>query len=167
MGYALSLALRLPLDVFIVRKLGAPGNPECAIGAVTETGSVYLHPDAPKVLRVFSAPADYLEAAIRAQRQEIARRQAVYRQGRPLPSLAGKTVLLVDDGIATGATFFGRSKPSGGLARPGCWAPSRSARPRRWRCSSQRSTGWSSSRPPPHSWPSESTIGIFARWRTN
>ncbi len=105
-GYALSLALRLPLDVFIVRKLGAPGNPEFAIGAVTETGSVYMNPDAPEVLRALSAPTGYLDQAIRVQREEIARRQALYRQGRPLPSLAGQTVLLVDDGIATGATFF-------------------------------------------------------------
>ena len=105
-GYTMSLALRLPLNVFITRKLGAPGNPEYAIGAVAETGAVFLNPDAQQVLAELAAPPGYLEEAIRVQREEIARRQALYRQGQPLPDVADRTILLVDDGIATGATFL-------------------------------------------------------------
>lgn len=114
-GYALSLALRLPLDVFITRKLGAPEHPEYAIGAVTETGSVFLNPEAQVVLRAFSSSTAYLEKAIRAQQDEIARRQVLYRQGRPLPVLTDRTVLLVDDGIATGATFLASVESLRGL----------------------------------------------------
>lgn len=105
-GFAISKALHLPLDVFLVRKLGAPGNPEYALGAVAETGTVHLNPRAGETLARFGAPAGYLEATIQAERQEMARRQAVYRGGKPLPDLTGRTVLLVDDGIATGATFL-------------------------------------------------------------
>ena len=114
-GYALSLTLRLPLDVFITRKLGAPEHPEYAIGAVTETGSVFLNPEAQAVLRAFSSSTAYLEKAIRAQQDEIARRQILCRQGRPLPALTERTVLLVDDGIATGATFLASAKALRGL----------------------------------------------------
>jgi len=111
-GYTLSLALRLPLDVLIVRKLGAPGNPEYAIGALAETGSVYLNREA---MRLFSLTRSDLEKPISAQREEIARRQALYRSGRPLPTLADRTVLLVDDGIATGSTFFASVEALRGL----------------------------------------------------
>jgi predicted phosphoribosyltransferase len=105
-GYRVSLALRLPLDVFITRKLGAPGNPEFAIGAVTETGAVFLNPEAQEVMAAFSAPTGFLARSVDEQREEIARRQRLYRRGHPLPDLAERTVLLVDDGIATGATFL-------------------------------------------------------------
>ena len=104
-GYTMSLALRLPLDVFITRKLRAPENPEFALGALSETGNVFLNPEAVH----YYAGRDlkpYLDEEIRIQQDEIARRQALYRDGRPLPELADRTVLLVDDGIATGATFF-------------------------------------------------------------
>lgn len=102
-GYQLSLALHLPLDVFITRKIGAPGNPEYAIGAVTETGSHYLNQEA---ISSFDLSRHELERMIHAQEQEIVRRRDLYRQGRPLPQLTGRTVLLVDDGIATGSTFI-------------------------------------------------------------
>lgn len=105
-GYEISQALGLPLDVFITRKLGAPGNPEFAIGALAESGSVHLNPEARQILGLLHAPAEFLEEAIAAQKQEIARRQALYRHGRPLPDLRERTVLLVDDGVATGATFL-------------------------------------------------------------
>ncbi len=114
-GYSLSLALRLPLDVFITRKLGAPDNPEYAIGAVTETGSVFLNPEAQAVLDAGSFSSADLNKMIRAQQDEIARRQVLYRQGRPLPALTERTVLLVDDGIATGATFLASAKALRGL----------------------------------------------------
>ena len=102
-GYQLSLALHLPLDVFITRKIGAPGNPEYAIGAVTETGSHYLNQEA---ISSCGLSRHELERLIHVQEQEIARRKDRYRQGRPLPRLTGRTVLLVDDGIATGSTFI-------------------------------------------------------------
>jgi predicted phosphoribosyltransferase len=102
-GYQLSLALHLPLDVFITRKIGAPGNPEYALGAVSETGAVYVNPEAAAAFR-FTRKA--VEELAQAERKEISRRQALYRQGRRLPSLEGRLVILVDDGIATGATFF-------------------------------------------------------------
>ena len=102
-GYQLSLALHLPLDVFITRKIGAPGNPEYAIGAIAETGSHYLNQEA---VSSFDLSQYELNRLIHAQENEIARRKDLYRQGRPLPQLTGRTVLLVDDGIATGSTFL-------------------------------------------------------------
>jgi len=101
-GYQLSLALHIPLDVFMTRKIGAPGNPEYAIGAVAETGSLYLNHAA---VSSFGLSRYELDRLIQAQEKEIARRKDLYRQGRPLPQLTGRTVLLVDDGIATGSTF--------------------------------------------------------------
>lgn len=102
-GYQLTLGLHLPLDVFITRKLGAPDNPEYALGAVGETGIVYLNPEAMAAFRLSQAEIQQL---VQAQQEEIARRQALYRQDRHLASLTDRTVILVDDGIATGSTFF-------------------------------------------------------------
>ena len=106
-GYELSRALHLPLDVFITRKIGAPDNPEYAIGALSETGAVYLNPDA---VEAFHLTHTDLNELIEAAREEIARRQQCYRNGSPLCSLTGRTVILVDDGLATGATFFATVK---------------------------------------------------------
>jgi len=105
-AYPISTALRVPLDVFITRKLGAPGDPEFAIGAVAETGFVHLNPTAREFLDERQLSPRYLEHTVREQREEIARRQALYRGGRLLPALTERTILLVDDGIATGATCF-------------------------------------------------------------
>jgi len=102
-GYTLSLALRLPLDVLIARKLGAPGNPEYAVGALAEGHALYLNQEGMSALGLRS---EDLSQPIRAQEEEIARRQALYRGGRSLPAMTGRTLLLVDDGIATGSTFF-------------------------------------------------------------
>jgi putative phosphoribosyl transferase len=102
-GYQLSLALHVPLDVFITRKIGAPANPEYAIGAVAETGSRYLNQEA---VSSFGLSRHELDRLIHVQEKEIARRKDLYRQGRPLPQLTGRTVFLVDDGIATGSTFL-------------------------------------------------------------
>ncbi|MDH5668012.1 MAG: phosphoribosyltransferase [Nitrospira sp.] len=102
-GYQLSLGLHLPLDVFLVRKLGAPDNPEYALGAVGETGVVYFNPEAKTGLHFSQAD---LKEFIRSQQEEISRRQALYRQDRRLPALTDRTVILVDDGIATGSTFL-------------------------------------------------------------
>mgnify|MGYP003551686332 FL=1 len=102
-AYQLSLALHLPLDVLITRKIGAPGNPEYALGAVSETGAVYWNREA---LAGLSLTERQLSAAVQAQQKEVTRRVALYRQGRPFPDLNDRTVILVDDGLATGATFF-------------------------------------------------------------
>ena len=102
-GYQLSLALHLPLDVFITRKIGGPGNPEYAIGAVAETGSRSLNQEA---VNSFGLSRYELDRLIHGQEKEIARRKDLYRQGRSLPQLTGHTVLLVDDGVATGSTFM-------------------------------------------------------------
>ena len=111
-GYQLSLALHVPLDVFLTRKIGAPGNPEYAIGAVAETGLRYLNQEAVSAL---SLSRDELDRLIQVQEQEIARRTDLYRQGRLLPHLTGRTVLLVDDGIATGSTFLASALAIRGL----------------------------------------------------
>ena len=111
-GYQLSLALHVPLDVFITRKIGAPGNPEYAIGAVSETGSLYLNQEA---VSSFGLSRHELDRLIHVQEKEIARRKDLYRQGRPLPQLTGRTVLLVDDGIATGSTFLASALAIRGL----------------------------------------------------
>jgi len=102
-GYQLSLALHLPIDVFITRKIGAPGNLEYAIGAVAETGSRHMNQEA---IDAFGLSRYELDRLIHVQEKEIARRKDLYQQGRQLPQLTGRTVLLVDDGIATGSTFL-------------------------------------------------------------
>jgi putative phosphoribosyl transferase len=89
--------------VFITRKIGAPGNLEYAIGAVAETGSRCMNQDA---VSAFGLSRYELDCMIHVQEKEIARRKDLYRQGRQLPQLTGRTVLLVDDGIATGSTFL-------------------------------------------------------------
>lgn len=102
-AYDISLALRLPLDVLITRKLGTPANPELAMGALAETGYQHMNED---VIRGHGVSGAQLEEEILHQKNEIDRRIRRYREGRMLPSLKGWTVILVDDGIATGATFF-------------------------------------------------------------
>lgn len=94
-------ALGAPLDVFITRKIGAPGNPELAIGAVASSGELVI--DEELVLGLGVSPR-YVEEETERQKQEIARQMTVYRGHRPPPQLTGKTVVLIDDGVATGAT---------------------------------------------------------------
>jgi len=102
-GYDISLALRLPLDVLITRKLGTPSNPELAMGALAETGYRHMNEE---VIREYRVSKKDLDEEIRRQNSEIGRRIQRYRGGRALSSLKGQAVILVDDGIATGATFF-------------------------------------------------------------
>jgi putative phosphoribosyl transferase len=106
-GAVISHELHLPLDVLITRKIGSPGNQEYALGAVAETGYVYINEEAMKYEVAFGEFLNsYLKREIEEQQQEIARRQTLYRQGRSLPPLVGRTVLLVDDGVATGSTYL-------------------------------------------------------------
>ena len=99
-GREVADALRAPIDVIVPRKLRAPFNPELAIGAVAEGGAVFLDEDTGRGIG-----SAYLEQEIAAQRSEIARRVQVYRGGRSLPCLEEATAIVVDDGIATGATM--------------------------------------------------------------
>jgi predicted phosphoribosyltransferase len=84
----------------ITRKLPLPHNPEAGFGAVAEDGSLYLHPRAADAM-----PAETVEAVIEAQKEEVTRRIEVLRGGEPLPPIAGRPVILVDDGIAMGSTM--------------------------------------------------------------
>ena len=102
-GLEISLGLGLPMDVLVTRKLGTPDNPELAMGALAETGYRHLNTD---IIQQFGVSDRQLEEEVERQRMEIDRRIQRYRRGGPLPSLADRTVILVDDGIATGATFY-------------------------------------------------------------
>jgi putative phosphoribosyl transferase len=92
--------LGAPLDVVVPRKLGAPGNPELAIGAVAP-GIRVLHE---RAVRQLGVSMDYIQREAALQETEIARREAAYREGRSPAPVAGRTVVVVDDGVATGAT---------------------------------------------------------------
>ena len=94
-------ALNAPLDVWVVRKIGAPRQPELGIGALAEGGEVFLDPT---VSRLVAASEDEVAAIAAREQIELDRRVRTYRRGRPPPSIEGRTVILVDDGIATGGT---------------------------------------------------------------
>lgn len=100
-GYYVALKLGSELEVIIARKLGYPEHPELAFGAVAEDGSLYLNPWVPQKLT-----QDIIEKVKKSEIKEIESRIARYRNGRPLPDLKGRTVIIVDDGIATGSTLF-------------------------------------------------------------
>ena len=100
-GDAIARAHGWALDLVVPRKLRAPGNPELAFGAVTGDGTIYLDVGLTRMLRVDDA---YLRAEITTQIAEIRRREAAYRGGRPPADVRGRTAILVDDGLATGAT---------------------------------------------------------------
>ncbi len=94
--------LGLPLDVLIVRKLGVPGEPEFAMGAIASGGLRVLNDDVVRQLRISDAAID---SASRAEAAELARREQLYRGGRLPPAISGRTVIVVDDGLATGASM--------------------------------------------------------------
>jgi putative phosphoribosyl transferase len=100
---ALARELMLPLDVLPVRKLGAPHQPELAIGAVAADGLVVLDQDA---IDSMGIPLSEIDFAIGQERAELARREGAYREGRAPLDLTGQTVILVDDGLATGYTML-------------------------------------------------------------
>ncbi len=101
-GVEIANRLKAPLDVLIVRKIGHPWQPELAVGAISETGSIVYNEE---VVSSVGVTKDYLRGEAARQREEIARRQQLYRNGQKLVDLRGKTVILVDDGVATGATM--------------------------------------------------------------
>ena len=101
-GYEIARALNLPLDVIIVRKLGVPGREELAMGAIASGGVRVLSRSVIESLRI---PPDSLEAVEKREALELMRREATYRGNRQPASVKGKTVILVDDGVATGSTM--------------------------------------------------------------
>ncbi len=101
-AFEVAQKLKLPLDVILPRKIGAPGNPELAIGAITEDGSTFLDKNLMKYLQVSQA---YVQNESKKQKAEIERRLKVYRGDSQPPNLKGRDVIIVDDGIATGSTM--------------------------------------------------------------
>jgi putative phosphoribosyl transferase len=101
-GYEVAKALGVPLDVFVVRKVGVPGHEELAMGAIASGGLLVLDRG---VVHALGISREQIERAVEAELRELQRREAAYRDGRGPPQLEGKTVILVDDGLATGSTM--------------------------------------------------------------
>jgi predicted phosphoribosyltransferase len=101
-GYEVAEALGAPLDVFLVRKLGTPGHRELAMGAIASGGVRVMNDE---VVRWLNIGPDQIEAVAREEGQELIRREEAYKSGRPPLALDHRTVILVDDGLATGSTM--------------------------------------------------------------
>lgn len=106
-AFEVAAALHARLDVFVVRKLGAPWNEELAIGAIASGGIGFVDSGSVRALGISDRDIDRI---VDRERRELVRREALYRRGHPFPNVAGKTVVLVDDGLATGATMFAAVK---------------------------------------------------------
>jgi len=105
-GFAVAQALHAPLDVVVVRKLGVPWQPELAMGAIAG-GSIVMNRQLVRELRLSQ---EEIDAVVAKERTEIERREKRYRGGRPAPNLRGQTVVLVDDGLATGSTMLAAAR---------------------------------------------------------
>jgi predicted phosphoribosyltransferase len=101
-GFEVAEALRAPLDLFLVRKLGTPGHRELAMGAIASGGVRVLNDD---VVRSYGISPPLIDAVAKAEQHELERREAAYREGREPAALEGRVVLLIDDGLATGSTM--------------------------------------------------------------
>jgi len=101
-AYEVARALDAPLDVFLVRKLGLPGQEELAMGAIATGGVRVLNEE---VVRGLDLPDEVIDEVTTREQQELNRRERMYRGDRPLPDVRGRTVILVDDGLATGSTM--------------------------------------------------------------
>jgi len=101
-GYEVAHALHAPLDVFVVRKLGTPGQEELAMGALASGGITVLNRE---VVQALGIPQQTIEAVIAREQPELERREREYRNGRPAAEVGGRTVILVDDGLATGSSM--------------------------------------------------------------
>jgi len=113
-AYEVAKACGLPLDILVVRKLGVPGQEELAMGAIASGGGVVLNNN---ILRSYRVPKEVLEEVLERETRELERREALYRKGQPPLEIAGRTVILVDDGLATGATMRAAVHAVKGLAR--------------------------------------------------
>ena len=103
LAYEIAVALHAPLDTIVVRKLGVPSQPELAFGAIASGGIRVINDDV--VESLFSLDEDTIDSIANREMKELRRREEAYRLDRPYPELAGKDVVLVDDGLATGATM--------------------------------------------------------------
>ena len=101
-AYEVARALHAPLDVFIVRKLGFPGHPELAMGAIASGGVRILDE---RLIDAHEIPDEEIERVTAAEQRELERREKSYRDDRPSPDVRGHTVILIDDGLATGSTM--------------------------------------------------------------
>jgi putative phosphoribosyl transferase len=101
-AFEVAKELRAPLDIFLVRKLGAPGHEELAMGAIASGGVKVLNMDVVHLLRI---PGPVIDAIAGREQRELDRREREYRGERPAPDLQGRAVILVDDGLATGSTM--------------------------------------------------------------
>lgn len=101
-GYETARALRVPMDVLIVRKIGVPWQPEFAAGALSETGALVINK---LVVSGYKISKEFLEKEVSRQKEEISRRIELYRNGKGIAGLEDKIIILIDDGAATGATM--------------------------------------------------------------
>jgi putative phosphoribosyl transferase len=101
-AYEVALAINAPLDIFLVRKLGLPGREELAIGAIASGGIRVLNKD---IIRMLSIPEEVINFVVKRELQELQRREKLYRGDRPFPEVRDRTVVLIDDGLATGASM--------------------------------------------------------------
>jgi len=101
-AYEVAQALHAPLDVFLVRKLGLPGHEELAMGAIASGGTRVLNAE---VVSQLNISEEVIEAVAAEEQQELTRRERAYRGERPAPNVHDRTVILVDDGLATGSTM--------------------------------------------------------------
>src|SRR5271169_5461537 len=101
-AFEVATALNLPLDIFVLRKLGVPGHEELAFGAIGSGGVRVLDRE---IVKAVALSDTVIEMVTQAERSELARREQIYRGGRPPLDVRGKTVILVDDGIATGSSL--------------------------------------------------------------
>jgi len=101
-AFEVAQALRVPLDIFLVRKLGVPGHEELAMGAISTGGVLVLNEDTVDYLRI---PEHVIDAIAAEELKELERRELAYRGNRAEPDVKGKTVILIDDGLATGSTI--------------------------------------------------------------
>ena len=101
-AYEIATKLCLDLDVFIVRKLGVPGHEELAMGALASGGTVVFNDE---IINYLQIQPSSIDKVIQSEQAELTRREHLYRGNLPLPSITGKTIILVDDGIATGSSM--------------------------------------------------------------
>jgi len=101
-AYEVAKALKAPLDLFLVRKLGVPGHEELAMGAIASGGVKVINED---IVRYLNIPEEIIDAVAGREQQELKRREHAYRDERPLPDVKDHIVILIDDGLATGSTM--------------------------------------------------------------
>lgn len=101
-AFEIAKRLNLPMDVLLVRKLGIPGHEELAMGAIAEDGILYINQE---IVDQLGIPPVVIDSVVTRETEELNRRRQLYRHDRPAPHLQGKTIIIVDDGLATGATM--------------------------------------------------------------